>query len=243
VTILTAPPASTNSTSATATFSVAPADATLTCSLDGAAASACASPWSATGLSPGGHSLVVFGTKGGQTGSASTNWTVANNAPVVTITSGPPASGYSTSASVAFTDSDNAATQTCSLDGGAATACTSPWSASGLAVGSHTVTITASNGGKTGTASYSWTILPPPNVTITSGPANGSSNLGPNVTFTFVSDVSGATFQCSVDGGAYTACSSPRSLTGLLSTHTFSVRAIISGVAGPAQTRTFSVLL
>ena len=141
-----------------------------------------------------------------------------------------------------FDVSDASSTITCSLDGGPATACASPWSASGLAVGSHTLTINATQSGKNGSASYSWTILPPPHVTITSGPANGSSNLGPVVSFSFVSDTSGATFQCSVDGAAFSACTSPYSMLNLLSTHTFAVRAVIDGVAGPAQSRTFFVI-
>jgi hypothetical protein len=143
---------------------------------------------------------------------------------------------------VAFSVSNPSATITCSLDGAPATGCASPWSATGLAVGSHTLTVNATKSGKNGSASYHWTILPPPHATITSGPANGSSNLGPLVSFSFISDTPGSTFECRIDGAAFSACTSPVSLLGLLSTHTFAVRAVIDGVAGPAQTRTFFVI-
>jgi len=216
--------------------------ATVTCSLDGGPAVPCSSPWSASGLSPGAHSLVIFATNASGSGSNSVSWTVLNAAPAVTITSGPGSSSYVTNATVAFTVSDSSATVTCSLDGGAAVACSSPWSTSGLALGSHTLTVTATNGGKTGTASYSWTVLAPPTATITSGPANGASVLGPIVTFNFVTNTPGATFQCSIDGAAFSACTSPVSLLNLLSTHTFAVRAVINGVAGPADSRSFFVL-
>lgn len=242
VTIDSGPPASAAPPDATVTFTVSDPLATVTCSLDGASASACTSPWSAIGLSPGAHSLVVLASNGSGSGSGSISWQVKNNAPAVTITSGPSNPTYLTSATVAFNVSDSSSTIVCSLDGAPASGCSSPWTASGLAVGSHTLTVNATKSGKNGSASYSWTILPPPNVTITGGPANGSSNLGPVVSFSFTSDTPGATFQCSIDGGAWTACTSPKSLLNLLSTHTFSVRAVISGVAGPAQSRTFFVI-
>ncbi len=242
VTITSGPPASTNATTATVAFTVDDPLATVTCSLDGGAASACTTPWSTTGLAPGTHSVLVLATNASGTGSESITWQVKNNAPAVTITSGPASSTYQTSASVAFDVSDSAATITCSLDGALASACTTPWTASGLGVGTHSLTVLATNSGKNGSASYSWTILPPPNVTITSGPANGSSNLGPVVSFSFVSDTVGATFLCSIDGGAWASCTSPMSLLKLLSTHTFAVQAVIDGVAGPPQSRTFFVI-
>ncbi len=242
VTIDSGPPAQTSVPDATVAFTVSDPMATVTCSLDGAPATACSSPWSTTGLAPGAHSLVVFATNVSGSGSDSINWQVINNAPAVTITSGPANPTHLTTASVAFAVTDSSATMTCSLDGGAATGCASPWSAASLAVGSHTLTVNATKSGKSGSASYSWTILPPPNVTITSGPANGSSNLGPIVSFSFTSDTAGATFQCSLDGAAFSACTSPKSLLGLLSTHTFAVRAVISGVTGPVQSRTFFVI-
>jgi hypothetical protein len=45
--------------------------------------------------------------------------------------------------------------------------------------------------------------------------------------FGFSSTEAGSTYQCSLDGAAYAACSSPQSYSGLASgTHTFGVQAV-----------------
>lgn len=50
----------------------------------------------------------------------------------------------------------------------------------------------------------------PPETTITSGPADGTSvPLGP-VDFSFTTDKFGSGFQCSLDGAAFASCSSPK---------------------------------
>jgi len=81
----------------------------------------------------------------------------------------------------------------------------------------------------------------PPETQIDSGPSGATADSTP--TFTFSSDEAG-TFQCSVDGGAMSACSSPSTLAALTDgAHTFSVRAIDSSGnvdASPAS-RSFSV--
>jgi hypothetical protein len=58
--------------------------------------------------------------------------------PETSITSGPPASSTSTSASFAFTSNEANSTFQCSLDGAARAACTSPQTYTGLSTGSHT---------------------------------------------------------------------------------------------------------
>lgn len=68
------------------------------------------------------------------------------------------------------------------------------------------------------------TVATPPNTTIGSGPtgtvASGSAS------FSFSSSKAGSTFQCSLDAGAYGACTSPKNYTDLPDgQHTFSVRA------------------
>src|SRR6266540_4668007 len=64
----------------------------------------------------------------------------------------------------------------------------------------------------------------PPETTITAGPASLSAS--PEATFAFTSDESGSTFECSLDGSAFAACSSPAAYTGLGDgAHTFHVRA------------------
>src|SRR5215468_2668870 len=64
----------------------------------------------------------------------------------------------------------------------------------------------------------------PPETTISSGPSGSVTST--TATFAFVSNEASATFECRLDGGAWAACSSPRSYTALLiGPHQFDVRA------------------
>jgi hypothetical protein len=64
----------------------------------------------------------------------------------------------------------------------------------------------------------------PPQTTIDSGPSGNAKSR--EATFTFSSSEAGSSFECSLDSGAFSACSSPKTYTGLANgSHTFSVRA------------------
>jgi Glycosyl hydrolase catalytic core len=68
----------------------------------------------------------------------------------------------------------------------------------------------------------------PPQVTITAGPAAGSTTTDPTPTFQFLSSEAGSNFQCRFDAKAFTVCSSPFTTKAALTSgkHTFYVRAI-----------------
>jgi hypothetical protein len=149
--------------------------------------------------------------------------------PPPTLTTTPPNPSGSTDATFGFTDGDGSATFTCQLDGGAAAACTSPISYSGLAEGVHTFGVTAVDpaGTQSGVAPYVWTIdvTPPAAPTITSAPPNVTD--ATTATFAFTDADSSAAFRCKLDSGSFTTCTSPTTYEQLAEgTHAFSVKAV-----------------
>src|SRR5215213_3470168 len=147
--------------------------------------------------------------------------------PETTIASGPSGTISSREVSLTFSSSEAGSTLECSLDSAAYTACTSPMNYTGLASGSHTFSVKAIDAaGNTDTspASTTWTVdTTAPETTIDSGPP-GTITVA-EATFEFSSE-EGATFECRLDGAAYSACTSPKSYTALTDgSHTFQVKA------------------
>jgi hypothetical protein len=153
-----------------------------------------------------------------------------------TITSGPDALTSITSATFTFTSTPAGGTFTCSLDGSPFAACTSGQTYSSLAYGSYNFQVHATDSiGNTDPtpANYDWTIAPVPDTMITSSSPAAVTN-STTANFTFTSTVAGSTFGCSLDNGAFAACTSPKSYTKLKArSHNFKVRATAGGHTDP----------
>src|SRR5829696_3320863 len=173
---------------------------------------------------------------------------VDTTAPETTIDSGPSGTVNNTSASFAFSSNEAGSSFECSLDGAAFASCSSPQSYDNLSDGSHTFDVRAKDAaGNTDAtpASCSWTVgtadTTAPETIIDSGPS-GTITVA-DATFTFSSEA-GATFECRLDGAAYSACNSPKSYTNLSNgSHTFDVRATdgAGNVDATPASRTFTV--
>jgi len=158
------------------------------------------------------------------------------------ITAYPDDPSNSASASFSFISTEPGSTFECQLDGGGFSACTSPKTYTGLADGDHTFevrAIDASSNVDPSPASYSWTIdTVAPDTSITAYPADPSHSV--DASFSFISTEPGSTFECQLDGGGFSACTSPKTYTGLgYGAHTFEVRAI-DGVGNVGTTASYS---
>ncbi len=122
-------------------------------------------------------------------------------------------------------------------------ACSSPYTASGLADGSHTLQIRATDTVQNSTvASLTWTVAGPADVSITGGPVSGSTTRDPTPRFSFSSLDSDSNFRCRIDDGSFASCSSPMT-TGRLSdsVHSFWVKATDAAQTTDVAWRAFTV--
>lgn len=183
---------------------------------------------------------------------ANKNLVIDTTGPETTISANPPAATNSPTASFSFSgddgDGSGVVSFACQLDGDGFTPCTSGQSYSSLGDGSHTFEVRAIDaaGNVDATpASYTWTVdTVAPTTTINSTPAATTSST--DATFTFNgTDVSGVTsFECKLDGGSFTSCTSGQSYSGLNDgSHTFQVRAVdaVSNVDATPAAYTWTV--
>ncbi|GAA2023531.1 hypothetical protein GCM10009719_38080 [Nocardioides kribbensis] len=178
------------------------------------------------------------------------------DAPTVVVDGGP-ADGATVTSAPTYTfyvPEQGSTTKECRVDEGAWVDCTSPYTVdiSELEDGPHTVDFRArAESGLQGQSVRRTFVLDAvpdepadttaPVVTISSGPTDGASvESAPTFTFTSADDdVAG--YECSVDGAAFAACTSPVTLTTEPGAHTFAVRATDeSGNTGTAVTRSFT---
>jgi len=196
-TISSGPAATTTATSASFGFSSNESGVTFGCKVDSGRWSRCKAPKAYTSLLTGAHQFAVRATdRAGNVDPtpATWSWTIAvpppppppveeppveeppveeppadTTPPDTSIQSGPSGTTTSTSAAFAFAATEAGTSFECKLDGGSFAACVSPKSYSGLAVGSHTFSVRATDGAGNvdpTPASRSWTVeaetAPPP---------------------------------------------------------------------------------
>ncbi|MFP2905142.1 Ig-like domain-containing protein, partial [Pyxidicoccus sp. 3LFB2] len=223
------PPASTRQRGATFTFTSDDAVTHFECSLGAGSFKECTSPVTYADLTEGTYTFRVRArdTLGNvDVTPASHTWRVDLTAPETTLTS-IAASPNQATATFHFTSEDGASFE-CGLDGAPFTPCTSPATFANLTDGAHSFQVRAGDaaGNVDGTpASHAWTVDATAPVTrITSAPSNPSTQA--MVTFVFDANEAGARFECSLDGAAFTDCTSPVTYADLADgAHSFQVRA------------------
>jgi uncharacterized protein (TIGR03382 family) len=222
-----------------------PGPLTVMISVDGGsavAATVTGNTWSYTPtvpLAPGPHTVTATARDDvGNTATDSNAFTVDTAAPTVEVQT--PAEGSRTNdttptySGTVSDDGPGPLTVMVSVDGGSAVAATvtgNTWSytpTEPLALGSHTVTVTATDDlGHSASDSNTFTVeadTKAPDTTIISGPEGTTSS--PNATFDFDTDEPGVTYECSLDGGEFTACTDPDTFEDLAEgEHTLVVRA------------------
>ncbi|MDP9183035.1 MAG: hypothetical protein M3P04_09710 [Actinomycetota bacterium] len=240
--ITSKPNAFTNSTTAAFAWTVV-AGTAYTCSLDGGGYTTCVSPKNYSGLTNRVHTFGLKAKAVGKPASTSYSWTVDTVAPVAPVVTPIPGPTSNQNASVSFSDSDASVTGfTCALDGGAAVACTSPHSYTGLSFASHTVVVTASDAaGNSSSGSTTWVVSAgAPNIPSVTGPTSPTNN--PDASVSFVGDPLATGFTCALDAELALACTSPWTRTGLADgSHTLTVTPFNGPTAGPAGSATWVV--
>ena len=236
-TLGTAPPALTNDTTPTVTFSSPEVGATFQCRVDAGAWNACVSPFTTAPLADGPHTIAVraldaLGNVDATPASAAV--TIDATAPQTTIGQGPDPVTTDATPAFGFTSSEPGSTFECQVDAGSWDPCTSPFTSAALADGPHTFAVRATDpaGNADATpASKSFTVdtttpdTTPPDTTIDVAPPALAGTATPSVAFS-ASEV-GATFECRVDAGPWTTCTSPFATPALADgPHTIEVRAL-----------------
>jgi subtilisin family serine protease len=203
------------------------------CRIDTAAWAGCTSPYESASLADGPHSFEVRATDAAANTDptpASRPFTVDTVPPSLSILSGPTGPTNDPTPSFGFSAEAGSSLQ-CSIDTGSASfgACSgaSTHSPSGpLADGPYTFRARATDAaGNSSTETRSFSVDTVPPDTLISGPSGPTNDSTP--TFTFSSSEAGASFECQLDVGGFSVCSSPHTTSPLTDgSHTFEVRAI-----------------
>ena len=232
-TTITGPAASTPFSTASFSFTANEPGSTFQCKLDGDVYAPCTSPKNYSGLVEGPHIFYAYATDtlGFDGNPTQYPWTIDTTPPTASITAKPTSPTGSTTASFSFTSNEPGSKFQYYRDTGS-WGPTSPTSTASITYnslgnGSHAFHVRAIDpaGNVSQPVSYSWVIdTTPPTISITSGPSGYVQST--NATFSFSSGEGTATFQCKLDGGSYSSCTSPAGFTSLQpGQHTFYVYA------------------
>jgi hypothetical protein len=200
----------------------------FSCRLDTGTVAPCTSPKGYSGLADGPHSFAVRATDlAGNTGAAASYaWTIDTLAPTVVIVQKPSNFASTSSATFAFTASENGSSFSCRLDESGFVPCPSTVAYNNLSDGPHVFSVRANDpAGNTGPdVAFGWTIeTRPPTASVTLAPAGLSNSR--SAAFGFAADEP-STFECKLNGGDFAPCTSPALYAGLSDgAHAFSVRA------------------
>jgi hypothetical protein len=169
-------------------------------------------------------------------------------APVTTITGGPAAGSQQNTAAFnfTFTVDEPGSISECRLDGGAFAPCVGTFGTGALGEGQHTFEVRSADrvgNVETPAASRTFTVdTLAPDTSLIAPPEGPISNSTPS--FDFSSTEPAATFECSVDGGAFSGCASGTTAGPLADGgHTFAVRStdLAGNVDSSPATTAFSV--
>ncbi len=221
----------TSDTTGDFTFTSNDVAATFQCSIDLASYVSCTSPHATATLADGSHNFRARATDAlgnVESSPASFTWTVDTTPPDTTILTNPSSPTSDSTGDFTFSSTTIGATFQCSLDLASFTVCTSPHATAALADGSHNFRVRAVNDTNTvdpSPASFTWTVdTTAPNTTITVSPL--TPTIDTTGDFEFTSTEAG-TFQCSIDSGSFTTCTTPHATAVLAEgAHNFRVRAV-----------------
>jgi hypothetical protein len=216
---------------ATFRFSSDDASAHFECRIDNEMTQPCQSPYSRS-LADGTHSFSVRAIDSAGNGDqtpAERLWSIDTVTPDTMLLGGPPAADNSVMAQFRFKSNEMNVAFECSLDNGGYLPCASNDSFGPVGDGAHSFAVRATDRAGNADASpaiYAWSVdTSTPDTQILSGPPAASGSTSASFTFISPDAGAGATFQCSLDGSTFVACTSPRMLTGLTEIeHTFAVR-------------------
>ena len=205
------PPSATRAKSARFRFAANEPGVRFACKLDESPWHACRSPQSLSNLTEASHRFAVKARdRAGNVDRTPVVWSwVVDRTPPDTVIRGP---GRATGRTARFTlvATESGVGFRCSLDGAAFASCSSSLVLSGLGAGTHTLRVLARDeaGNADATAAVRhWRVdtRPPETLLVEHPPSVTRSR---TATFAFSATEGGATFQCSLDGRAFSACPS-----------------------------------